>query len=47
MRLEYRNVLAVVPFGYPAKETGGEGKKKRKSLSEVAHREKFGQAFAE
>ncbi len=38
------NVLAVLPFGYPAQATG-QGKKKRKPLSEVAHRERFGQPF--
>ncbi len=37
-------VLAIVPFGYPA-EAPGRGKKKRKLLSEVAHRERFGQPF--
>jgi nitroreductase len=42
---EHLDVLAVVPFGYPAKEVGGEGKKKRKSLSEVAHRERFGEPY--
>ena len=39
------DVLAVVPFGYPAKAIG-KGKKKRKLLSQVAHRERFGQPFA-
>ena len=38
------DVLAVLPFGYPA-EARLEGKKKRKALSEVAHRERFGQPF--
>ncbi len=38
------DVLAIVPFGYPAK-TIGKGKKQRKPLSEVAHRERFGQRF--
>jgi nitroreductase len=38
------DVLAVVPFGYPAKAIG-QGKKKRKPLSQVAHRERFGQPF--
>jgi nitroreductase len=37
-------VLAIVPFGYPAQVSGG-GKKKRKLLSEVAHRERFTQPF--
>lgn len=39
------NVLAIVPFGYPA-QTHNAGKKKRKSLGEVAHSERFGQPFA-
>src|SRR5690349_3958345 len=39
------DVLAVVPFGYPAQAIG-QGKKQRKSLSEVAHRERFGEPFA-
>ena len=38
------DVLAVVPFGYPTKAIG-KGKKRRKALSEVAHRERFGQPF--
>ncbi len=36
------DVLAIVPFGYPAQATG-QGKKQRKPLAEVAHRERFGQ----
>lgn len=38
------SVLAIVPFGYPV---GGpiKGKKRRKALGEVAHRERFGQPF--
>ena len=39
------DVIAVVPFGYPAHARTG-GKKKRKALSEVAHRERFGKPFA-
>ena len=39
------DVLAVLPFGYPDKAVG-KGIKKRKPLSEVAHRERFGQPFA-
>ncbi len=35
-------LLAVLPFGYPAQAIG-QGKKQRKPLSEVAHRERFGQ----
>jgi nitroreductase len=38
------DVLAIVPFGYPAKAIG-KGKKRRKPLSEVAHRERFDQPF--
>lgn len=38
------DVLAIVPFGYPA-QVRDQGKKRRKSLSEVAHRERFGQPF--
>ncbi len=37
-------VLAIVPFGYPA-QAAGQGKKKRKPLAEVAHRQRFGQPF--
>jgi nitroreductase len=37
-------VLAIVPFGYPAQRIG-KGEKKRKSISEVAHLERFGQPF--
>lgn len=39
------DVLAVVPFGYADKAIG-KGKKSRKPLSQVAHRERFGQPFA-
>jgi nitroreductase len=39
------DIIAVVPFGYPAQARTG-GKKKRKELSEIAHRERFGQPFA-
>jgi nitroreductase len=38
------DVLAILPFGYPAKAVG-QGKKQRKPLAEVAHRERFGQPF--
>ena len=38
------DVLAVLPFGYPV-QPGGQGKKRRKPLSEVAHRERFAQPF--
>jgi nitroreductase len=39
------DVVAILPFGYPTRAIG-KGKKKRSALSEVAHRERFGQAFA-
>jgi nitroreductase len=38
-------VVAIVPFGYPARPVG-RGKKQRKGLREVAHRERDGQPFA-
>ena len=38
-------VLAIIPFGYPVQNLG-KGNKKRKALGEVAHREKWGQAFS-
>ena len=38
------DVLANIPFGYPARPVG-KGKKNRKPLSEVAHLERFGQPF--
>jgi nitroreductase len=41
---ETLDILAVLPFGYPAQAIG-QGKKKRKPLAEVAHRERFGQPF--
>jgi nitroreductase len=37
-------VLAIIPFGYPAQSVG-KGRKKRKSISEVAHLERFGCPF--
>jgi nitroreductase len=39
------DILAIVPSGYPVLALG-KGKKRRKSLAEVAHRETFGQPFA-
>jgi len=39
------DVLAVIPFGYPA-QAAGKSKKNRKSLSEIAHRSRFGRPFA-
>lgn len=39
-----REVLAILPFGYPA-EPVGKGQKRRKPLAEVAFRERWGEAF--
>lgn len=41
---EEMDILAIVPFGYPARAVG-QGKKQRKPLAEVAHRGRFGQPF--
>ena len=38
------DVLAILPFGFPAQALG-RGRKRRKPLSEVAHRERFGHPF--
>jgi nitroreductase len=38
------DVLAILPFGYPARAVG-QGKKQRKPLDEVAHRGRFDQPF--
>ncbi|HEX4207004.1 MAG TPA: nitroreductase family protein [Ktedonobacteraceae bacterium] len=38
-------ILAILPFGYPVAAVG-KGRKKRKSLGEVAHRERWNQPFA-
>jgi nitroreductase len=37
-------VIAILPFGYPVKKLG-KGRKNRKPLAQVAHRERFGQPF--
>jgi nitroreductase len=37
-------IFAVVSFGYPL-EAIGRGKKNRKPMAEIAHRERFGQPF--
>jgi nitroreductase len=37
-------ILAVIPFGYPV-DAIGKGRKTRKPLGEIAHRERWGQAF--
>jgi len=42
---EELDVLAIIPFGYPAQATG-KGEKNRKALTQVAHKERFGQPFA-
>ena len=41
-----QEALAVLPIGYPKDEIKGQGKKRRKALSEVAYREQWGQPFA-
>lgn len=38
------DIPAILPFGYPVKITS-KGKKERKPLANVAHRERFGQSF--
>jgi nitroreductase len=38
-------LLAILPFGYPARAVG-QGKKRRKPLAEVAYRERWGTPFA-
>lgn len=38
------DVLAILPFGYPARDVG-RGKKQRKPLREVAHLERYGRPF--
>jgi nitroreductase len=43
---EALDILAVLAFGYPAAAVG-RGKKKRKTLAEVVHREQFGHPFEE
>ena len=40
------DVLAILPFGYPA-DAIGQGKKERKPLGDVASRERFGQPFGD
>ena len=39
------DVVAVVPFGYPTRRLG-QGRKQRKPLAQVAHRERYGQPLA-
>ncbi len=38
------DIIAIVPFGYPVKDQR-KGKKNRKALSEVAHREHYGNPY--
>src|SRR5262245_39095687 len=38
------DVLAILPFGYPARAVG-RGKKRRKALRDVAHLERYGRPF--
>ncbi len=38
------DVIAILPFGYPVKKLG-KGRKNRKPLGQVAHRERFGEPF--
>jgi len=38
------DVLAVLPFGYPVAALG-RGRKRRKPLAEIAHRERYGRPF--
>jgi nitroreductase len=38
------DVLAILPFGYPARNVG-RGKKRRKPLHDVAHLERYGRPF--
>ena len=38
------DVLAILPFGYPARAVG-KGQKQRKPLREVAHSERYGRPF--
>jgi nitroreductase len=42
---ERLDVIAVMPFGYPAKANASP-KKNRRPFSEVVHRERFGQPLA-
>ena len=43
---EDRTLLAIIPFGYPARDVGS-GIKDRKPLSEIAHAEKYGQPYGD
>jgi len=39
------DLFAIIPFGYPAQPVG-KGQKRRKPLTTVAHRERFGEPFS-
>jgi len=41
---EQIEILGIIPFGYPV-QTIGKGKKKRRPLGEIAHRERWEQPF--
>ena len=40
------DLFAIIPFGYPVQPVG-KGKKRRKPLATVAHRERFSEPFSE
>jgi nitroreductase len=42
---EELDVAAILPFGYPAAAVG-QGRKERKPLAEIAHRERWGTPYA-
>ena len=42
---EDADLITILPFGFPVQRTL-RGKKNRKSLAEVAHRERFGTPYA-
>ena len=44
---EEMELITVLPFGYRADGTQSTGKKRRKSLSEIAHSERFGERYSE
>ncbi len=39
-----QDILAIIPFGYPAQQVG-KGKKNRKPLGEVVYKERWGQGY--
>jgi nitroreductase len=42
---EELQVIGILPFGYPADESLGRGKKRRRPFGEVVHRERFDQPY--